>query len=312
MVDAEAGHAEGYMSISKGEASHAEGSAEDKDGEWVNPTTASGFASHAEGISTKALEKAAHTEGIRTEARYYAHAEGWETKAYGDHSHAEGSTTLAEGVSSHAEGWKTQALNEGAHAQGYETVASGEASFAGGYGTIASQNFQTALGTYNEEDEDALFIVGNGDNEDIRSNAFVIDKYTTHINTNLDVQWSNGSFYLGGGGLSRLQLDAERAYFNVNDFEWNGKQIATEEYVDDKTKLFEATEEGDGAYLKITTPGGPHNYLKLNSFIVQLNASNRVELNARDVWVNGSEVATQNYVQQLINESLGVIENGTY
>lgn len=131
---------------------------------------------YAEGLNTKALGHASHAENEGTEAKNYAHAEGWNTKAYGDHSHAEGSTTLAEGVSSHAEGWKTQATAEGAHAQGYETTASGEASFAGGNRTIASQNFQTALGTYNAEDEDALFIIGNGDSNENRSNAFTVNK----------------------------------------------------------------------------------------------------------------------------------------
>lgn len=63
-----------------------------------------------------------------------------------------------------------------AHAEGYETQALGEASHAGGLGTIASAEAQTAIGKYNAEDADALFIVGNGTDYGHRSNAFTVDK----------------------------------------------------------------------------------------------------------------------------------------
>ena len=169
-------HSEGTETIASGTASHAEGGPRiDKNGKSYQ-TKASGNYSHAEGAGTTASGHASHAEGENTTASNYAHAEGYGTNATGPHSHAEGSTTLAQGMSSHAEGWKTQALNEGAHAQGYETIASGEASFAGGNGTIASQNFQTALGTYNAENENALFIIGNGEDVNNRSNAFVVNK----------------------------------------------------------------------------------------------------------------------------------------
>lgn len=67
-------------------------------------------------------------------------------------------------------------LSEGAHAQGIDTIACAKGSFTGGIGTIASEEGQTSLGKYNKEDSDALFIVGNGESEEERSNAFVVKK----------------------------------------------------------------------------------------------------------------------------------------
>jgi hypothetical protein len=72
------------------------------------------------------------------------------------------------------------------HTEGYltKTTEGALASHAGGAGTIASAYAQTAIGRYNEENSNALFIVGNGyvDETDpsnlktVRQNAFVVDK----------------------------------------------------------------------------------------------------------------------------------------
>ena len=167
----------------------------------VGDGTASGEKSVAEGVSTKATGKGSHAEGYNTEAKVnWTHTEGWETKAHGPHAHAEGSTTRAYGESSHAEGWNTQAGNysisngettysgEGAHAEGFETYAKGDASHAGGRGTIASANYQTVIGTYNVQDDDALFIVGNGTSNTSRSNALVVK--------------TNGDVYINGNKIN--------------------------------------------------------------------------------------------------------------
>lgn len=53
-----------------------------------------------------------------------------------------------------------------------ENTASGNYSSASGFNTIASSAYQTVTGSYNNENEDALFIVGNGEEE--RSNAFEV------------------------------------------------------------------------------------------------------------------------------------------
>lgn len=104
----------------------------------------------------------------------YSHAEGGGTNASGDFSHAEGGGTIASGDYSHAEGRVTTASGYASHAEGGYTTASGYYSHAGGYGTIASAKVQTAIGQYNAEDTNALFIVGNGTTSSSRSNAFTV------------------------------------------------------------------------------------------------------------------------------------------
>lgn len=92
---------------------------------------------------------------------------------------------------SHAEGYKTKALGHSSHAEGYMTQANGNFSHASGLGTIAYQNYQTVVGKYNQEDEEALFIIGNGSGEsdDARSNAFTVNKEgSATISGNLQVE----------------------------------------------------------------------------------------------------------------------------
>jgi len=159
-------HAEGGWTSASGDYSHAEGSG----------TTASGYASHAEGGWNTASGDYSHAEGRETIASGYAsHAEGSYTTASGDNSHAEGSGTTASGYHSHAEGLNTTAAGVGSHTEGYLTATTSAAAFshAGGYGTIASAEAQTAIGKYNAEDTNALFIVGNGTSSS-RSNAFTV------------------------------------------------------------------------------------------------------------------------------------------
>lgn len=85
------------------------------------------------------------------------------------------------GKNSFAEGYNTTASGSCSHAEGYGTTASGSESHAGGYGTIA--NFeQTAIGSYNIEngrptqktETDYSFIIGNGNSDTNRQNAFVV------------------------------------------------------------------------------------------------------------------------------------------
>lgn len=120
-----------------------------------------------------------------------SHAEGYCTKAYGHVSHAEGGTTVASGGGSHAEGVGTVASGDFSHSEGRETISSGEASHAeGGFSvasgicshaegnsTIAASPGQHVQGRYNLQDSSSTyaFIIGNGNNENERSNAFAID-----------------------------------------------------------------------------------------------------------------------------------------
>lgn len=67
-----------------------------------------------------------------------AHAEGYESFAFGDFAHAEGQSTIANGKASHAEGKETQALHNEAHAEGYQTLANQYQAHAEGRRTLAN------------------------------------------------------------------------------------------------------------------------------------------------------------------------------
>lgn len=84
-------------------------------------------------------------------------------KAIGELSHAEGFDTLAFAIGSHSEGIGTKAIGNASHAEGIDTRANGVASHA--------------CGKYNIEDVDGkfIFIIGNGESDESRSNAFSID-----------------------------------------------------------------------------------------------------------------------------------------
>lgn len=107
----------------------------------------------------------------------YSHAEGNKTIASGDVSHAEGIGTTASGSYCHTEGWNTTASGDISHAEGASTRATGYYSHAEGYYTRASSRYQHVQGKHNIEDSSGkyAFIIGNGTDNDNRSNAFAVD-----------------------------------------------------------------------------------------------------------------------------------------
>jgi len=108
-------------------------------------------------------------------AGYAAFAEGAMNTSSGRMSHAEGGSTEASDFCTHAEGNQTKATGSTAHAEGGGTVASGDHSHAGGYWTRAAGESQTVIGQFNVEDpREYLFIIGNGTDNDNRSNAFAV------------------------------------------------------------------------------------------------------------------------------------------
>lgn len=166
--------AKGKAAFASGDNTEAIGSCSHTEG---HGTIANANYAHAEGYKSTASNENAHAEGIKTFASGYAsHAEGNQTQATNEEAHAEGYITEASGAYSHAEGSNTVASNRDAHAEGHATLASGAYSHAGGIGTIASGDAQTAIGRYNAENPNALFIVGNGSagGDEFRSNVFEI------------------------------------------------------------------------------------------------------------------------------------------
>ena len=195
-------HAEGASTTASGDYSHAEGlgttaSGRDSHAEGYF-TTASGQYSHAEGHHTTASGCDSHAEGHHTTAsRDYSHAEGASTTASGDYSHAEGASTTASGRDSHAEGYFTTASGQYSHAEGYFTTASGQYSHAEGYFTTAASEIQHVQGKYNIKDTENkyAFIIGNGTNNNDRSNAIAID-------------WDGNIFCDGDETSLNAQIDA--------------------------------------------------------------------------------------------------------
>lgn len=215
-------HAEGKQGVAEGEGAHVEGCSDAEAltsmdySAWIeNKDTihARGTGAHAEGVNTWAGSSGAHAEGVSSAATGQAsHAEGYQTTASGDYSHTEGEGTVAEGSYSHAEGYTSYAKGQSSHAEGNstaegdcshaegyskaggeyshaegsETFASGINSHAGGLGTVADQENQTAIGKYNTEGNiNSLFVVGNGDSEGERSDAFVVyDDGHAELNNN--------------------------------------------------------------------------------------------------------------------------------
>ena len=189
----EASHAEGYWNFAVGAYSHAEGELSNSHSitshtegyqTYANiipnrrPVIAygttntsntsdndkTGYAAHAEGFETVAFGTASHTEGYQTKTYILTTTQATtiDDVIFGDYAHAEGSNTSAYGQSSHAEGEYSTASGRYSHAEGYYTTASGEASHASGYYTIARGETQTVIGKYNIADTTSAVIIGNG------------------------------------------------------------------------------------------------------------------------------------------------------
>ena len=153
---------------------------------------------------------------------YGAHAEGDHTEATAKYAHAEGKFSKATYDAAHAEGVAgTTASGYGAHAQNYFTTASGRASHAGGTGTVAQRESQTAIGDYNALDTtgttqthgDYAFIIGNGTDENNRSNALTVD-WTGVVDA--------GGFTIGGSPLFKTATFTKQ--INVSANGWSGNQ----------------------------------------------------------------------------------------
>lgn len=169
--------------IIKGEKSAAIGHMVHAEGDFSlatgSETIASGLYAHAEGKLTEAKGQYSHAEGGSTIAEGLgSHAEGYYTKSTGEFSHAEGTLTEAKGKYSHAEGSNTVAEGESSLALGNSTIAKGNNSIAAGVGTIAGSDNQFVHGTFNIEDTEGKYleIIGNGTDDEHRSNAYAITK----------------------------------------------------------------------------------------------------------------------------------------
>ena len=86
------------------------------------------------------------------------------------------------------------------HAEGNNTTASGDNSHSSGYNTVAYNDNMTAIGQYNisgnkSDNDEKLFVVGNGSDENNRSDAFVVKNNGDITMKNLEIQENNLLFY---------------------------------------------------------------------------------------------------------------------
>lgn len=151
-----------------GDFSHAEG----------NSTKASSESSHAEGRNTKASGECSHTEGRDTKAGYISHAEGYSTEAIplnGNYYY------MYENGNAHAEGFNTKAYGYNSHTEGSYTIANNYAEHASG-----RYNNSVSASTTFGDSGNTLFSVGNGTAANARHNAF-------EIRQNGDIYCNNGT-----------------------------------------------------------------------------------------------------------------------
>ena len=108
------------------------------------------------------------------------------------------SLNSAKGSYSHAEGNYTTAFGSCSHAEGRNTWAQGSCSHAEGDGTYARSACQHVQGRFNIKDEAGVYahIVGNGEEEAVRSNAHTLDWAGN--------AWFSGNVYIGStSGINR-------------------------------------------------------------------------------------------------------------
>ncbi len=131
-------HVEGFLTIAKGFASHAEGAGVCD----INVTLSQCAGEPVVDISgrTGAVFNVASGEG--------AHAGGCGCAAVADHSSAVGCCTQATGCASHAFGLGTKASGTGATSHGKQTLAEGNYSYTRGLETYAKGDHSTATGCF--------------------------------------------------------------------------------------------------------------------------------------------------------------------
>ena len=152
----------------------------------------------------------------------YSSALGAMTNATGDFSSAKGNMTTASGAAAEASGVNSVAAGLASNANN-SSAASGDYSSSYGYYTVADSENQFALGKFNVIDSENkyAFIIGNGENDSNRSNAFAVD-WNGNINAGGDVVATDSD----GNVVSLLNLNIKSSPFKWwSDEDGNRKGI---------------------------------------------------------------------------------------
>ena len=202
-------------SIASGLKSFAGGNGTEASG---NSSTAMGYYTTAMGLNTTAIGAGTTASGDASTAI------GINTFASGDYSTAIGMWTRASGLHSTAMGYQTEASGNWSAAMVYNTTASGDISTAMGGYTQAKDYASTTIGHYNKIDEtpnpsefsllNTAFVIGNGTDDDNRSNAVEVlfDGTTTiagDLNINSDARLKANIISLGATLSKLLQIDGK-------------------------------------------------------------------------------------------------------
>lgn len=131
----------------------------------------------------------------------YTHVEGYNNTAIGDYNHVEGCNNFAKGYTNHVEGEYNFVDGNKNHVSGSSNKISGIGLFALGEGLINNGNTnvgskQIVLGRYNQNDQYADLIIGNGTDDNNRHNELILQ---------------NGNLQVSGKMLS-TELDMWETY----------------------------------------------------------------------------------------------------
>ena len=196
-----ASHAEGRMASAAGIASHAEGDSTYTYGDQLVGASDNDI-QNAWDINKFSWAKgnASHVEGKDCLALgECSHAEGLNTRSTAQASHSEGYNTRATFQGAHAEGNTTFAMGVGAHSEGLETGCQGAASHAEGYQTRAAK-YAHAEGCYTEA-LDYQHAQGHYNN-------------TTNAKVGVDAGTSTGTAFVIGNGTSSASGNAFRVTYD--------------------------------------------------------------------------------------------------
>ncbi len=290
---------------------------------------AAGYGSHSEGRQNNSASEYAHTEGRKNVAVYAAHAEGMNCKALGQYSHAEGNntqakgtyahtegrTTAAEGIAAHSEGLQTQAVGAYSHAEGFKTQAKGDSTHAEGIGTIATRQGSHVVGKFNVEDSEKKYIeiVGNGSDENNRSNARTLDSNGNEV--------LKGSLKVNGNKAVATQ---EYVANYVSENASGGGSNIIEELDKKQDKIGSASSSDYNVWLRL--PGNPQTSGSKGLYIQDKDSGNRayfgddgatiykvLDMNGQRIRSVGTpmldnDVTTKKYVDDLFAANITALE----
>jgi hypothetical protein len=236
--------------VSAAFGSHTEASA------WTSTTfgqlsKASGNQSFAAGYNTMATNGAATSFGSGT-------------LASGPNSFAIGSGTVASGSETFSGGSNTNALGYGSVSLGNSTITKGNYSIALGMGTIAKTFTCLTIGTYNDtsgttidwfnryDPSDPVFVVGDGESDSQRNNAFTVLKNANvgiamaNPQQRLDIKGGNGRVESGYNWLTNSDIRYKK---NITTLDNSLEKVLRLRGVRYDLKNDEASVTGQGKYI---------------------------------------------------------------